>query len=80
MANDIMTKKIHSFWRFLLSTIITLLGFTACKTTKKVQKEDGMMLLYGPPPGVVAERQPIDETMPLYGVPPTKAAEEPKTK
>ena len=44
-----MTKKIHSLWRIILSSIITLLGFTACKTTKKVQKEYSMMLLYGPP-------------------------------
>ena len=33
-----MSKKIHSLWRIILSSIITLLGFTACKTTKKVQK------------------------------------------
>lgn len=52
-----MAKKIHSFWRFLLGSIITLLGFTACKTTRKVQKEDNMMILYGPPPGAIAEKQ-----------------------
>lgn len=52
-----MAKKIHSFWRIILSSIITLLGFTACKTTKKVQKEDSMMILYGPPPGAIVEKQ-----------------------
>ena len=65
-----MAKKIHSFWRFLLGSIITLLGFTACKTTKKVQKEDSMMLLYGPPPGAVVERQPTEEVKVLYDAPP----------
>ncbi|MBQ2292293.1 MAG: hypothetical protein II245_01310 [Bacteroidaceae bacterium] len=75
-----MSKKIRSLWRIILSSIITLLGFTACKTTKKVQKEDSMMLLYGPPPGVVERKQATEEVVPLYGAPPVKTAEEPKEK
>ena len=73
-----MAKKIRSVWRLLLGSLITLLGFTACKTTKKVQKGDDIEELYGPPPGVINERQPIDKVRVLYGVPPIKVVEEPK--
>ena len=93
MVNDIMAKKIHSFWRLLLGSFITLLGFTACKTSKKAQQGDETLKLYGPPPVVVddvielygprpiiGERQPIDQVKPLYGVPPVKREEMPEEK
>ena len=67
-----MAKKIRSFWRLMLGSLITLLGFAACKTTKKVLKEDDIEELYGPPPGVVDRQTPIDRVRVLYGVPPVK--------
>lgn len=78
MVNVKMGKKIRSFWRLMLGSLITLLGFTACKTTKKVQKSDGTIELYGPPPGVVDKKQPVDRVRVLYGVPPIRVVEEPK--
>ncbi len=34
-----MTKKFYSVFNWLLSSLIVLLGFGSCKTTKKVEKE-----------------------------------------
>ena len=64
----------------MLGSLITMLGFAACKTTKKTQPEAERPLLYGPPPGVVDKKRPIDEMMLLYGVPPVKVEkkEEPR--
>lgn len=42
-----MARKIHSFWRLLLGTLITVLGVTACK---KVLRGDDIPAVYGPPP------------------------------
>lgn len=67
-----MARKIRSVWRLILGSLITLLGFAACKTAKKIQKEDGTVELYGPPPGVVDKKQPIDRVRVLYGGPPVK--------
>lgn len=67
-----MAKKIRSLWRLLLGSFITLLGFAACKCSKRVQKADDIEELYGPPPGIVDKKQPIDMVKPLYGVPPIK--------
>ena len=74
-----MAKKIHTVWRLLLGSFITLLGFTACKTSKKVQQGDGTLVLYGPPP-VQVEKEPIDKIKLLYGVPPIKIEKEPVVK
>ena len=74
-----MSKKIRSVWRLLLGSLITLLGFAACKTAKKVQKGDDTVELYGPPPGIV-EKQPIDRVRVLYGVPPIKVEKVPEGK
>lgn len=73
-----MSKKIHSFWRLMLGSLITLLGFAACKTTKKVQKSDGTIELYASPPGVVDKKQPVDRVRVLYAVPPVRVVEPPK--
>ena len=75
-----MAKKIHTFWRLLLGSLITLLGFAACKTSKKAQLGDETLELYGPPPIKVEKQKPIDMLKPLYGVPPVQVVEEPKTK
>lgn len=73
-----MAKRIHSIWRLLLGSVITMLGFAACKSTKKLQKSDEMIALYGPPPAAVKERQPIDRVRVLYGVPPIKVERMPE--
>lgn len=67
-----MSKKIRSFWRLMLGSLISLTGFAACKTTKKVQQGDQMRLLYGPPPSVVDKKTPVDRVYVLYGGPPVK--------
>ena len=73
-----MSKKILSFWRLLLGSFLTLLGFGSCKTSKPVQPKNEPVVLYGPPPPSVIEKQrPIDEMRLLYGVPPVKV-EKPK--
>ena len=74
-----MAKKIRSVWRLVLGSLITLLGFTACKTSKKVQQGDETLVLYGPPP-VQVEKEPIDKVRLLYGVPPIKVEKEPVVK
>lgn len=72
-----MAKKIHSFWRLLLGSLITLLGFTACKTSKKAQQEDSAVVLYGPPPAKV-DKQQVDRIRLLYGVPPIRVEQAPE--
>ena len=67
-----MARKIRSVWRLILGSLITLLGFAACKTAKIIQKGDGTVELYGPPPGIVDKKQPIDRVRVLYGGPPIK--------
>ncbi len=78
MAKDIMAKKINNVWRLLLGSFITLLGFGSCKTTKNVQQEEEQLVLYGPPPAEVIEKQeqePVDRIRLLYGVPPVRRTE-----
>ena len=75
-----MAKKIRSVWRLMLGSLITLLGFTACKTSKKVQRGDDTLELYGPPPGVIDKKNPIDRVRVLYGVPPIQVVKEPEIK
>ena len=75
-----MAKKIRSFWRLMLGSFITLLGFAACKSTKKVQPGDDIIELYGPPPGIIEKQHPIDQVKPLYGVPPIRVEKEPEVK
>ena len=67
-----MSKKIRSVWRLLLGSFITLLGFTACKTSKKAQQEDSAVVLYGPPPAKVEKPNREFEMKLLYGAPPVK--------
>ncbi|MBQ7461155.1 MAG: hypothetical protein IJS63_02710 [Bacteroidaceae bacterium] len=74
-----MAKKIHSFWRLLLGSFITLLGFAACKTTKKMQQGDDIEELYGPPP-VKVDKHPIDRAVALYGGPPVRVVREQQVK
>ncbi|MBR5051824.1 MAG: hypothetical protein IKW91_01205 [Bacteroidaceae bacterium] len=74
-----MAKKIRSVWQLLLGSLITLLGFAACKSSKKAQQGDGTLVLYGPPP-VQVEKEPIDKVRLLYGVPPIKVEKVPEVK
>lgn len=55
-----------------MGSLITLLGFAACKTAKKVQQGDEAVVLYGAPPVKVEKQQPIDRVRVLYGVPPVR--------
>ena len=71
-----MAKKLISFWRLALGSLISLLGFAACKTTKKAQPGDEAVVLYGAPPVKVEKQQPVDRVQLLYGVPPVKVAHE----
>ena len=71
-----MSKKIHSFWRLLLGSLITLLGFTACKTSKKVQQDD-IEELYGPPT-VKVDKHALDGVIALYGGPSVRVVREQK--
>ena len=71
-----MSKKITSFWRLLLGSFITLLGFAACKTSKKAQQGAEAVVLYGAPPVEVEELKPID-TEKLYGPPPVRVDKRP---
>jgi len=71
-----MSKRINSFWRLLLGSLIALLGFGAC--AKKVQPEEEEVVLYGPPPAKVErqDRSPkmrhIDKAPLLYGARPAR--------
>ena len=65
-----MSKKFYSFWNLLLGSLIALLGFSSCKTTKKAQTDD-RVVLYGPPP-VKVEKQPIDRVVALYAARPVR--------
>lgn len=67
-----MAKRIQSLWRLLLGSLITMLGFAACKSTKKMQRTDETLELYGPPPGYIEKKEPIDRVRVLYGAPPIK--------
>ena len=62
-----MAKRIYSFWNLLLGSLIALLGFGACKTTRKAQDTTK---LYGPPPTNIT-----DPAIVLYGAPPAKIIE-----
>ncbi len=75
-----MSKKIHSFWRLALGSFITLLGFAACKTTKKAQQGKELEVLYGAPPTKVEKLTPIDQVKPLYAVPPVRVERVPESK
>jgi hypothetical protein len=69
-----MARKIHSYWRLLLGSLITLLGFAACKTTKKVQTGSDTEKLYGPPPVIVTKQ--ADDVVELYAAPPVLVEEQ----
>lgn len=73
-----MAKKINHVWRLLLGSLITILGFTACKTTRKMQKRNDAVVLYGPPPAAISKQQPVDQIRALYGVPPVKVEKMPE--
>ena len=75
-----MSRKIHSFWRLLLGSLITLLGFAACKTTKKAQQGKEAEVLYGAPPVKIDKRDSIDRMKLLYGVPPIRVEKVPELK
>ncbi|MBQ7461154.1 MAG: hypothetical protein IJS63_02705 [Bacteroidaceae bacterium] len=45
-----MTKKFYSAANLLLTSFIALMGFAACKTSRKVQQGSDTEKLYGPPP------------------------------
>ena len=72
-----MTKKFYSFWNLLLGSLIALLGFGSCKTTKKAQQEEAVVL-YGPPPVKVEKQNPGQEIKLLYGVPPVRVEKMPE--
>jgi len=74
-------KTMKTLTKHLVMLILPmLLGFTACKTTKKTQAEGEQLVLYGPPPPKVERLNPGQEMRLLYGVPPVRIekAEEPK--
>ena len=78
-----MSKRFNSVWRLLLGSFITMLGFGSCKTAKQTAKqapqEKETLVLYGPPPPSVVERQKaVDEMRLLYGAPPIKVEREKK--
>lgn len=75
-----MSRKIHSFWRLLLGSLITVLGFAACKTAKKAQQGGEREKLYGPPPASLDKRNPVDRMRLLYGVPPVRVEKVPEIK
>ena len=66
-----MPKKFYSTWNLLLGSLIALLGFGSCKTTKKSQPEE-RVVLYGPPPAKVERPISGQEIKLLYGVPPVR--------
>jgi hypothetical protein len=71
-----MAKKFYSFWNLLLGSFITLLGFGSCKTAKNVQQAEEQLVLYGPPPAEVIEKEePVDRIRLLNGVPPVRRME-----
>lgn len=75
-----MSKKINSFWRLILGSFITLLGFAACKTSKKAQQGEELEVLYGAPPTKIEKLTPIDQVKPLYAVPPVRIEKAPESK
>ena len=76
-----MAKKIYSFWNLLLGSLITLLGFGSCKTSKNVPPEDDTLKLYGPPPPEIIEKPtPIEPIQVLYGAPPVRKERLPEVK
>lgn len=75
MLDDMLSKKVHLFWRLLLGAFIAALGFAACKSSRKAHRGDDPECLYGPPP-VRVDRQEIDPVKPLYGGPPVRVVRE----
>ena len=84
-----MTKRVCSIVSIVLTSLITLLGFGSCKTTKKMTAENPELVpmskadsIYQgliPPPDQVIK--PIEPTPVLYGAPPVrieKVPEKPK--
>lgn len=79
IVNLKMSKRFNSVWRLLLGSFITMLGFGSCKTAKQAPQEKETLVLYGPPPPSVVERQKaVDEMRLLYGAPPIKVEREKK--
>ncbi len=83
-----MSHKIRSLWRLLLGSLITILGFTACKTSQKAQKEtppkaqkeNDVKLLYGPRPTFDDTSFTIVRERLLYGPPPVKVVQQQEQK
>ena len=73
-----MKKRFYSSWNLLLGSLIALLGFGSCKTTKKVQQGEEAVVLYGAPPVKVEKQHPGGEMRLLYGVPPVRIEKMPE--
>lgn len=68
-----MAKKFYSFSNLLLTSLIALLGFGSCKTTKKVESTKYSTNIDKLPVDSVFRPQTPDRTVRLlYGVPPTR--------
>jgi len=67
-----MSKRINSFWRLVLGSLIAMLGFGSCKTAKKAQPAEEGVVLYGPPPTKIERAYPSQEIRLLYGAPPVR--------
>ena len=75
-----MTKKFYSFASILLTSLIALLGFGSCKTSKKamtesegplqMSKDDSIRVGLIDPPG--RRVKPAEPIKLLYGAPPVK--------
>ena len=65
-----MAKKIISFWQLLLSSLITLMGFSACKTAKQTQKPDDTQVIIVTPPKIKKPEDDPSRMRVLYGPPP----------
>lgn len=70
-----MAKKYYSFTNMVLTSLIALLGFGSCKTTKKVENEPTPKESEFQLDADSVERaipRPRNEIRVLYGVPPTR--------
>lgn len=73
-----MAKRIYSFWNLLLGSLIALLGFGSCKSSKNLQPSDTEKLYGPPPPEIIKGPKPIEPMKVLYGAPPVKKERQPE--
>lgn len=81
-----MTKRLYSLANILLTSLIALLGFGSCKTTKQapiepvipppMSKADSINVGLIPPPDQIVK--PADPIKVVYGPPPARKVQETK--